>query len=49
MEMELAIKRADEKLDLLSSDPHTIQRYKVRGSAEHGKANLYSLGKEEDE
>nr|WP_307990714.1 hypothetical protein [uncultured Niameybacter sp.] len=36
-----------EKLDFLSSDPHTIQLYKAREYAEHEKANLFSSGKEE--
>lgn len=47
MEMEPAIKMAEEKLDFLSSDPHTIQLYKAREYAEHEKANLFSSGKEE--
>lgn len=47
MQMEPAIKMAEEKLDFLSSDPHTIQLYKARENAEHERANLYSSGKDD--
>ena len=45
--LEPAIKRAEEKLNFLSSDPTTIALYRARENAEHEKANLYSSGKEE--
>lgn len=44
MEMEPAIKMAEEKLDLLSSDPTTIELYKARENSAHEKANLISTG-----
>ena len=44
MNMEPAIKMAEEKLDYLSSDPYTIELYKAREDSEHEKANFYSSG-----
>lgn len=37
--MEPAIKMAEEKLDFLSSDPETIELYKVREYSTYEKAN----------
>ena len=44
MEMEPAIKMAEEKLDYLSSDPETIELYKAREYSAHERANLLSTG-----
>lgn len=44
MKMEPAIKTAEQKLDLLSSDPLTIELYKAREYSEHERANLISTG-----
>ena len=44
MEMEPAIKMAEEKLDFLSSDPETIELYKAREYSAHERANLLSTG-----
>lgn len=44
MEMEPAIKMAEEKLDYLSSDPKTIELYKAREYSAHERANLLSTG-----
>lgn len=46
MQMEPAIKMAEEKLDFLSSDPYTIEIYKARENSEHERANLYSSGQD---
>ena len=47
MNMEPAIKMAEEKLDYLSSDPYTIELYKAREDSEHEKANFYSSGRDD--
>lgn len=44
MEMEPAIKMAEEKLDYLSSDPETMELYKAREYSAHERANLISSG-----
>ena len=44
MEMEPAIKMAEEKLDYLSSDPETIELYKAREYSAHERANLINTG-----
>ena len=46
MQMEPAIKMAEEKLDFLSSDPKTIELYKARKYSAHERANLLSTGEE---
>lgn len=46
MNMEPAIKRAEEKLDFLSSDRKTIELYKAREYSAHERANLLSTGVE---
>ena len=46
MNMEPAIKMAEEKLDYLSSDPYTIELYKAREDSEHEKANFFSSGQD---
>ena len=48
MNMEPAIKMAEEKLDYLSSDPYTIELYKAREDSEHEKANFYSSGRDDE-
>ena len=42
MQMEPAIKMAEDKLDFLSSDPETIELYKAREYSAHEKANMIS-------
>ena len=49
MQMESAIKMAEEKLDFLSSDPKTIELYKEREYSAHERANLLSTGIERGE
>lgn len=49
MEMEPAIKMAEQKLDFLSSDPETIELYKAREYSAHEKANLLTTGEERGE
>ena len=48
MNMEPAIKMAEEKLDYLSSDPYTIELYKAREDSEHEKANFYRSGRDDE-
>jgi predicted transposase/invertase (TIGR01784 family) len=45
MEMDSAIKRAEAKLEYLSSDKEVIQLYNVREDALHEKANLVTSGR----
>ncbi len=44
MEMEPAIKMAEEKLDFLSSDPEMIELYKAREYSAHERANILATG-----
>ncbi len=44
MQMEPAIKMAEEKLDFLGSDPEMIELYKAREYSAHERANLVSTG-----
>lgn len=44
MEMEPAIKMAEQKLDFLSSDPQTIELYKAREYSAHERANILNTG-----
>lgn len=45
-EMDNSIKRAEEKLELLSSDAETIALYKAREEALHERANMINSAKE---
>jgi predicted transposase/invertase (TIGR01784 family) len=45
MEMDSAIKRAEKKLEILSSDDETIALYKAREDALHERANMISSAK----
>ena len=47
MEMDQDIKRAEERLEYLSSDPETLALYKVREASLHERANMISGAKEE--
>ncbi|MGL5749292.1 MAG: hypothetical protein ACRCXT_02105, partial [Paraclostridium sp.] len=46
--MDNDIKRAEERLEYLSSDPQTMEIYWERERALHEKANLISTGKIEE-
>ena len=48
MQLEPAIKMAEDKLDYLSSDPLTRELYKAREYTEHERANLYSSGRDDE-
>jgi len=43
--MDSSIKKAEERLEYLSSDPYTIELYKKREESEHEKANVISGAK----
>ncbi|MGL5676448.1 MAG: hypothetical protein ACRDDX_08540 [Cellulosilyticaceae bacterium] len=45
-EIEPAIKKEENKLEYLRSDPKTIALYKAREYAEHERANIYRSGLE---
>jgi predicted transposase/invertase (TIGR01784 family) len=45
VDMDPAIKKVEEKLEYLSSDPATIELYRRREDSEHEKANLISSAK----
>ncbi|MCT4563162.1 MAG: Rpn family recombination-promoting nuclease/putative transposase [Maledivibacter sp.] len=47
MEMDKDIKRAQERLEYLSSDPKTMEYYKAREKSLHERANMISSAKEE--
>ncbi|MEG0371493.1 MAG: Rpn family recombination-promoting nuclease/putative transposase [Clostridium sp.] len=47
MEMDTDIKRAEERIEYLSSDPQTIELYRAREASLHERANLISTGREE--
>ena len=47
IEMDSSIKKAEERLEYLSSDPATIELYKKREESEHEKANMISSAKAE--
>ena len=49
MQMEPAIKMAEDKLDFLSSDPETIELYKAREYSAHEKANMISSAEQRGE
>lgn len=47
MEMDMDIKRAEERLEYLSSDKNTIEIYKAREKSLHERANMISSAKDE--
>lgn len=47
MEMDEDIKKAEEKIEYLSSDPKTIELYKVRERSLHDRMNMINGAKEE--
>ena len=49
MQMEPAIKMAEDKLDFLSSDPETIELYRAREYSAHEKANMISSAEQRGE
>ena len=49
MQMEPAIKMAEDKLDFLSSDPETIELYKAREYSAHERANMISSAEQRGE
>ncbi|MEG0005900.1 MAG: Rpn family recombination-promoting nuclease/putative transposase [Clostridium sp.] len=49
MEMDKDIKKAEERIEYLSSDPETIELYRAREASLHERANLLSTGRREGE
>ena len=49
MQMEPAIKMAEDKLDFLSSDPETIELYRAREYSAHERANMISSAEQRGE
>jgi len=47
MDMDVDIKKAEEKIEYLSSDPKTIELYKARERSLHERANMISGAKDE--
>jgi predicted transposase/invertase (TIGR01784 family) len=47
MDMDKDIKRAEERLEYLSSDPKTVELYKAREKSLHERANMISSAREE--
>jgi predicted transposase/invertase (TIGR01784 family) len=47
MDMDEDIKKAEERLEYLSSNPETVALYKAREKALHERANMISSAKEE--
>jgi predicted transposase/invertase (TIGR01784 family) len=47
MDMDVDIKKAEEKIEYLSSDPKTLALYKARERSLHERANMISSAKEE--
>ncbi|EDK32353.1 Conserved hypothetical protein [Clostridium kluyveri DSM 555] len=47
MDMDVDIKKAEEKIKYLSSDPETLALYKARERSLHERANMISSAKEE--
>ena len=47
MDMDVDIKKAEEKIEYLSSDPKIIERYKSRERSLHERANMISSAKDE--
>ncbi|WP_298846807.1 PD-(D/E)XK nuclease family transposase [Clostridium sp.] len=47
MDMDIDIKKAEEKIEYLSSDPKTLELYKARERSLHERANMISSAKDE--
>lgn len=47
MDMDVDIKKAEEKIEYLSSDPKTMELYKARERSLHERANMISGAREE--
>ncbi|MBU3161859.1 Rpn family recombination-promoting nuclease/putative transposase, partial [Clostridium frigoris] len=47
MDMDVDIKKAEEKIEYLSSDPKTLELYKARERSLHERANMISSAKDE--
>lgn len=47
MEMDIDIKKAEEKIEYLGSDPKTLEIYKARERSLHERANMISSAKED--
>jgi predicted transposase/invertase (TIGR01784 family) len=47
MDMDVDIKKAEEKIDYLSSDPKTLELYKARERSLHERANMINGAKDE--
>ncbi|MBC8061849.1 MAG: Rpn family recombination-promoting nuclease/putative transposase, partial [Clostridiaceae bacterium] len=47
MDMDVDIKKAEEKIEYLSSDPQTLALYKARENSLHERANMISSAKDE--
>ncbi|HEX3048155.1 MAG TPA: PD-(D/E)XK nuclease family transposase [Bacillota bacterium] len=48
MEMDNAIKRAEKKLEYISSDEDALALYRAREDSAHERANLYYTGRMEE-
>jgi predicted transposase YdaD len=49
MDMDVDIKKAEEKIEYLSSDPNTLALYKAREKSLHERANMINGAIEEGE
>ena len=47
MDMDVDIRKAEEKIEYLSSDPKTLELYKERERSLHERANMISSAKDE--
>ncbi|GCD09716.1 hypothetical protein Ctaglu_13390 [Clostridium tagluense] len=47
MDMDIDIRKAEEKIEYLSSDPKTLELYKARERSLHERANMISSAKDE--
>ena len=47
MDMDVDIKKSEEKIEYLSSDPNTLALYKARERSLHDRANMISGAKED--
>ncbi|HEY5588023.1 MAG TPA: hypothetical protein VIK86_03600 [Candidatus Paceibacterota bacterium] len=45
--MDIALKKAEEKIEYLSSDPKTLELYEARENSLHERANMISSAKED--
>ena len=47
MDMDVDIRKAEEKIEYLSSDPQTLELYKARERSLHERTNIISTAKDE--